>query len=258
MHLMVELLEQHDRRRFEVTLYSHARDDGSAMRRRVEAACEHFAEVRALGDDALAQRIRDDGIDILVDLKGYTRDNRFEVFARRAAPVQASWLGYPGTTGAPFIDHLIGDRLITPLEHAAHYRKKLAQLPACTSRTTAAARGPMRCRAALVRWPTMRWCSPASTSPTRSRRRCSMSGARCWASCPTRCCGCSIPVRRSALRSRPKRRSAASLPIASSGRRAWRCRNIWRGCATPICLSTPGRATRTPPRATRCGPVCRW
>ena len=128
---MIEVLEQHDRERFEVTLYSHAVDDGSAMRRRVETACERFADVRTLGDDALAQRIRADGIDILVDLKGYTHDNRFEVFARRAAPLQATWLGYPGTTGAPFIDYVIGDAVVTPIDDAAYYREKIAQLPGC-------------------------------------------------------------------------------------------------------------------------------
>jgi len=129
--LMVDLLESHDRERFEVTLYSHGPSDGSALQQRVRGAAEHFVDVSALGLQATAERIRADGIDLLVDLKGHTAGSRLAVFARKPAPVQASWLGFPGTTGAGFVDYVVGDRIVTPLTDAADYSECIAQLPHC-------------------------------------------------------------------------------------------------------------------------------
>jgi predicted O-linked N-acetylglucosamine transferase (SPINDLY family) len=129
--LMAEMLERRDAGRFEVFLYSHGKDDRSPMRRRIMAACDHFIEVGRLDDVRAAQRIRDDGIDILVDLKGYTAGNRIGIFARRPAPLQVSFLGFPGTTGARFLDYVVGDPTVTPLAHAAHYTEKIAQMPVC-------------------------------------------------------------------------------------------------------------------------------
>lgn len=128
--LMAELLERRDAARFEVFLYSHSPEDGSPIQQRVRAACDHYLDVTHLGDAEVAQRMRDDGLDIAIDLKGHTRDSRFEILAYRPAPVQVAYLGYPGTTGADFIDYLIGDRVVTPLEHADHYSEKIAQMPA--------------------------------------------------------------------------------------------------------------------------------
>ena len=127
--LMAELLEQRDASRFEVVLYSHSRVDQSALRQRVMAACDRFVDVSALGNAALSERIRADAIDILVDLKGHTRDSRVEVLAARPAPVQVSYLGYPGTTGADYIDYVIGDPVVTPLAHEADFSEKIAQMP---------------------------------------------------------------------------------------------------------------------------------
>ena len=79
----------------------------------------------------MAARIRELGIDLLVDLKGATYDTLLPVLAQRPAPLQATWLGFPGTTGAPYIDYLIGDRVVTPLADAAHFSEKIAQLPHC-------------------------------------------------------------------------------------------------------------------------------
>ena len=129
--LMAELLEHRDRVRFETYLYSHSPTDGSAIEGRIRSACEHFVDVNGMSNRAAAQRIRDDGIDILVDLKGHTRDSRFELMAYRPAPVQACYLGYPASTGADFIDYFIGDPITTPLAHAPQYSERLAQLPDC-------------------------------------------------------------------------------------------------------------------------------
>jgi predicted O-linked N-acetylglucosamine transferase (SPINDLY family) len=129
--LMTELLERRDTTRFETFLYSHSREDDSEIGRRVRAACEHYVDIRDTGNCAVAHRIRDDGLDILIDLKGHTRDSRMELMSYRPAPVQAAYLGYPATTGAPFIDYFIGDRVTTPLAHAAHYTEQIAQLDGC-------------------------------------------------------------------------------------------------------------------------------
>jgi predicted O-linked N-acetylglucosamine transferase (SPINDLY family) len=129
--LMAEMLERHDRARFEVTLYSHGKDDGTAMRRRIERACEHFVDLRDRSDRDIAERIRADGCDLLIDLKGYTRDSRISVFAWKPAPVSATFLGFAGTTGADGIDYLIGDPVVTPLAHQPWYSERLAQMPVC-------------------------------------------------------------------------------------------------------------------------------
>ncbi len=150
--LMAEMLEQHDRTRFEVTLYSHGKPDGSEMRQRIERACEHFVDVRGLADGEIAERIRADGCDLLVDLKGYTRNHRVGVFAWRPAPVTATFLGFPGSTGADYIDYLVGDPIVTPLDQAALYSEKIAQMPVCyqpNDRQRALPEAPTRAAAGL-------------------------------------------------------------------------------------------------------------
>jgi predicted O-linked N-acetylglucosamine transferase (SPINDLY family) len=129
--LMAEVFEKLDRSRFEVTLYSHGPEDGSEMRQRLRRTAEHFEQIEAWSDLEVAQHVRAQGIDLLVDLKGHTRDSRLGIFAYRAAPVQATYLGFPGTTGADFIDYFIGDDIVSPLSHAPHYSEKLALMPRC-------------------------------------------------------------------------------------------------------------------------------
>ena len=130
-HLLAEVFEQLDSGCFEVTLYSHGAEDGSPMRERLKRSSAHFVDVAKLGDRDVAQRIRDDGIEVLVDLKGYTLDNRLGIFAHRPAPVQAAFLGFPGTTGADYMDYFIGDAIVSPLDQSGHYSEKLALMPRC-------------------------------------------------------------------------------------------------------------------------------
>jgi predicted O-linked N-acetylglucosamine transferase (SPINDLY family) len=130
-YLTAEVFDLHDRDRFEVFLFSYGPDDGSAMRQRLEAGCDHFIDVSALSDDAAAQRIYDERIQILVDLKGYTADDRPRIAARRPAPIQVNWLGFPGTMGADWIDYLIADPHVVPHEHDADYAEKVVRLPHC-------------------------------------------------------------------------------------------------------------------------------
>lgn len=127
--LLAPVLERIDRRRFSLHLYSSGPDDRSAWRQRLVRAADRFVDIRGLSDRQAAERIRADGVDLLVDLMGHTRGLRLPVFAHRPAPVQATFLGCPASTGAPFIDWLIGDPLVTPPELAHQYTEKLARLP---------------------------------------------------------------------------------------------------------------------------------
>ena len=127
--LIAQLVELHDRSKFEICAFSHGRDDGSPMRRRLEAGFDEFHDVRRDGDDDIAQRIKSSGIDILVDLDGYTEGNRLQLMASRPAQIQAHFLGFPGTLGAEFIDYLFVDDIVVPAGHAQYYAENLVYLP---------------------------------------------------------------------------------------------------------------------------------
>ena len=114
------------------------------------------------------KRVRELGIDILVDLKGATHDTLLPVFAARPAPLQVTWLGFPGSTGAPYIDYLIGDPVVTPLAHAGHFAEKIAQMPLCYQPNDARRERPQPSRAPTGACPTTRCCCAPSTSRTRS------------------------------------------------------------------------------------------
>ncbi len=128
-YLTAALFERHDRARFEFFAYSSGPDDGGPMRKRLRKAFEHFVDIGPMSPLEAAQRIRADGIDILVDLKGYTTNARIEILALRPAPIQVSWLGFPGSLGATFVDYLIVDPVVVPAQQAPHYDEALAYLP---------------------------------------------------------------------------------------------------------------------------------
>jgi predicted O-linked N-acetylglucosamine transferase (SPINDLY family) len=131
-HLVAELFERQDRARFVLHAYSYGAPDGSPMRRRLaDAFGARFVDVSEMDARMLAQRVRADAIDVLVDLKGYTMLARNEVFAWRAAPIQVNFLGFPGSLGSAHYDYLVGDPIVTPLDHADGYDEKIAQLPRC-------------------------------------------------------------------------------------------------------------------------------
>jgi predicted O-linked N-acetylglucosamine transferase (SPINDLY family) len=128
-YLMIEMLEAHDRSRFEVIALSYGVDDGSTMRGRVAASVEKFVDLAGLSVVDVVQRVVELELDILIDLKGYTEGNHSEWLQYRFAPVQINWLGYPGTLGAPWVDYLIADAVVAPLEHQWMYRERLLHLP---------------------------------------------------------------------------------------------------------------------------------
>ncbi|MGE5103593.1 MAG: tetratricopeptide repeat protein [Betaproteobacteria bacterium] len=128
-YLAAGLFEGHDRERFEVIAYSTGRDDRSPMRARLVRAFDRFVDAAGWPALRLADAIRNDAIDILVDLKGHTEDAPPAVLALRPAPIQVHYLGYPGTLGGNLVDYLVGDDIVTPLGDSGDYSETLALLP---------------------------------------------------------------------------------------------------------------------------------
>jgi protein O-GlcNAc transferase len=129
--LIVELFEEHDRKHFEVFAYSLMPDDGLTMRPRIVKAVDCFRDVADWNARTIADQIASDKIDILVDLKGYTENARTQILAFRPAPIQVSYLGYPGTMGANFIDYIFVDEYVVPPSQQVWYTEKLHYLPGC-------------------------------------------------------------------------------------------------------------------------------
>jgi predicted O-linked N-acetylglucosamine transferase (SPINDLY family) len=129
--LIAGLIERHDRRRFEVLGYSCGPDDGSAIRARLTGAFDHFVDLRAASHRQAAELIHAAAVDILVDLTGYTELGRTAILAHRPAPIQVNYLGYPGTTGADFIDYIIVDGFVVPAVQQPFFSERLVHLPDC-------------------------------------------------------------------------------------------------------------------------------
>ena len=123
------LIEAHDRSKFEVIAISLGGEADTVMRPRLQAAFDQFHDCAAMTAPDIARLMRELEIDIAIDLMGHTEGARPEIFSWRTAPVQAAWLGYPGTTGADFIDTLITDAITAPAEHQPFYSEKLVHLP---------------------------------------------------------------------------------------------------------------------------------
>ena len=129
--LVVEMIERHDRSEFEVVAYSIGPDDGSALRGRLTAAFDRFVDLRHVDDPQAAERINADGIDILIDLTGYAQNARTRVLVARPAPIQVNGIGYTGTMGADFIDYLITDPFVVPMNQQKFFSEYLVHLPNC-------------------------------------------------------------------------------------------------------------------------------
>jgi predicted O-linked N-acetylglucosamine transferase (SPINDLY family) len=126
---LAALLERHDRTRFEIIGFANGRPDNGAMRQRIVKACDQFHDIGGMGTPEAARLIRALEVDVLVDLNGQTLGWRPGIFKYRPAPVSAAWLGYAGTTGADFMDYVIGDAHVTPDELAPAMSEKIVQLP---------------------------------------------------------------------------------------------------------------------------------
>jgi predicted O-linked N-acetylglucosamine transferase (SPINDLY family) len=130
-HLIAELFERHDRSRFEIWGIGLDADDGSALRRRLIRSFDKFIDVVDRSDREVAEMMHVAGIDIAIDLKGFTQNARPRIFASRPAPLQVNYLGFPGTMGADFYDYILADGIVLPLDQAPFYTEKIAQLPDC-------------------------------------------------------------------------------------------------------------------------------
>jgi predicted O-linked N-acetylglucosamine transferase (SPINDLY family) len=126
---MVQLFELHDREQFEVFGYCWSPEDGSALRQRVISAMDHYQRIDQMSDAEVARMLREQEIDILVDLQGQTFGARPDILAARPAPVQITYLGLPATTGFPFIDYVIADEFLIPPDYAPYYSEKPLYMP---------------------------------------------------------------------------------------------------------------------------------
>jgi hypothetical protein len=128
---LIAVLEQHDKAAFEIFAFSFGPQVQDDMQQRVRAAVDHFIDISGRSDTEVAQLSRDLSIDIAIDLAGLTAAARPGMFAQRCAPVQASYLGYPGTMGVDYIDYLIADATTIPVDHRQHYSEQIITLPGC-------------------------------------------------------------------------------------------------------------------------------
>ena len=128
-YLIAEMLELHNKDQFEIHAFSYGPNIYDEMRQRCMNAVDYFHDVKNHSDHEVAQLARNLQIDIAVDLKGFTQDGRMDIFALRAAPIQVSYLGYPGTTGAQYMDYIIADPILIPESRQSFYTEKIAYLP---------------------------------------------------------------------------------------------------------------------------------
>lgn len=130
-HLMGSVFGMHNKEHIEVFCYALSQNDGSEWRQRIQAEVEHFIDVSALSSDVIARMISEAHIQVLINLNGYTKGARNEIFAMKPAPIQVSYMGFPGTTGANYIDYLVTDEFVSPTRLSHIYSEKLVHMPHC-------------------------------------------------------------------------------------------------------------------------------
>ena len=128
-YLMSELFEVHDKARVEVTAYFCGKDPQGPITDRIKAAVEHWVDISGMDDVTAARQVAADGIDVLVDVNGLTRHARTAMFAKRPAPIQVNWLGFPGSMGSPYHQYIIADDWIIPEGSEVYYSEKVLRLP---------------------------------------------------------------------------------------------------------------------------------
>jgi len=131
MCLIVKMLELHDRSNFEIQAFSYGSFNNDDMHARLVKSVDAFHDARKMPDKDIAELARHKGIDIAIDLTGYTKKTRPNILAYRAAPIQVSYLGYPGSMGTDLIDYLIADRILIPEENQKFYSEKIVYMPNC-------------------------------------------------------------------------------------------------------------------------------
>lgn len=129
--LTAEVFGLHDRSRFEVHAFCWSHDDGSEIRARIVAGVERLHRIADLSDDAAARLVASEGIDVLIDLQGLTSGARPAILVQRPAPVQVSWLGFPGTCALPGVDWIVADPFVMPASLEPFHTEKPLRLPTC-------------------------------------------------------------------------------------------------------------------------------
>lgn len=128
-YLMAQFFELHDKNKFQVIAFSFGPDENDESRKRISRAFDQFIDVRGKTDYEISSLSRELNIHIAIDLKGYTKDSRPGIFSYGAAPIQVSYLGYPGTIGANFMDYIIADKTLIPEASQDYYSEKIIYLP---------------------------------------------------------------------------------------------------------------------------------
>jgi len=129
-HLMQSVPGMHNRDHVEIFCYALSPNDGTKFRAKIEREADRFVDLSAIScNGKAADRIYSDGIHVLVNMNGYTKGARNEIFALRPAPIQVMWLGYPGTSGASYMDYIVTDKITSPLNLFDQYSEKLAYMP---------------------------------------------------------------------------------------------------------------------------------
>ena len=129
MHLMVRMLERHDRSKFEIYAFSYGQEINDKMRSRLVSAVDYFIDIQSMSTDAVHKCVEEKKIDIAIHRNGYTKNSRTGLFSSRLAPVQINYLGYPGTLGADFIDYIVADPIVIPEDKRQHYSEQIMYLP---------------------------------------------------------------------------------------------------------------------------------
>ncbi|MDC0656541.1 hypothetical protein N6L27_00845 [Leisingera sp. SS27] len=131
MFLIGRMFELHDREKFEIYIYDYGAMNDNDGRLRAEKSADVYRHVGNVDSETIVEQAREDGLDIAVDLKGHTKGNRINLFDHRMAPVQISYLGYPGTSGVESIDYMVADPVVVPPKYRKHYTEKVLYMPDC-------------------------------------------------------------------------------------------------------------------------------
>lgn len=131
MYLIGRMFELHDREKFEIYIYDYGAMTNQEGRLRAEKSADVYRQVGGVDSETIVEQARQDGLDIAVDLKGHTKGNRINLFDYRMAPVQISYLGYPGTTGVESIDYMVADPVVVPPKYRKYYTEKVLYMPDC-------------------------------------------------------------------------------------------------------------------------------
>jgi len=131
MDLLSGYFQSYDKSKFEIHIFSYGPDKDDNVRKQLISDVDYFYDIRYESNDDICKMVRAKSIDIAIDLKGYTRDARLKFFAKRIAPVQISFLGYPGSSGADFIDYIVADEIVIPNEKQSAYSEKIIYMPNC-------------------------------------------------------------------------------------------------------------------------------